>query len=169
MTDASDNWTDWFDRHAAAMLLLARQRVANRADAEDVVQEAFTRFWPRHQEVTDAKAYLYRCVRRSAADFRRAKGRRGVREQRVAIDATATDGPLFGRDPEVAERQGQIEAALWQLPTEQREVVVLKIWAELTFAQISEVLDAPANTVASRYRYALNALRDKLVEEMIHE
>lgn len=167
MTKAFDNWTDWFDRHSAAMLLLARQRVSNRVDAEDVVQDAFIRFWPRQQQVADAKAYLFRCVRRCAADFRRAAGRRQNRERAVAIDAAATNGQLFGRDLEMAERQAQIEAALWQLQTEQREVIVLKIWAELTFAQISEVLDVPANTASSRYRSALNALRGKLTEEMI--
>jgi RNA polymerase sigma-70 factor (ECF subfamily) len=169
MAGTPDHWTAWFDRHAASMLLLARQRVASRADAEDVVQDAFVRFWPRHRQVADAKAYLYRCVKRCAADFRRAEGRRQVREQTAAKGTEATSGPLFLRDPETAERQARIEVALWQLPIEQREVIVLRIWADLTFAQISEVLGAPVNTVASRYRYALSTLRGELTEEVVHE
>ena len=57
---------------------------------------------------------------------------------------------------------GEIEAALQRLPAEQREVLVLKIWNELTFEQIAETLGIPPNTAASRYRYALAALRKEL-------
>ncbi|MFO1065233.1 MAG: sigma-70 family RNA polymerase sigma factor [Pirellulales bacterium] len=48
--------------------------------------------------------------------------------------------------------------ALRTLPHQQSEVVVLKIWEELTFAQIAEILDIPAPTAASRYRYAMEKL-----------
>ena len=47
---------------------------------------------------------------------------------------------------------------------EQAEIVTLKIWSGLTFAQIAELTSAPAGTVASRYRYALAQLRRILVE-----
>ncbi|MBU6173722.1 MAG: sigma-70 family RNA polymerase sigma factor, partial [Planctomycetes bacterium] len=52
--------------------------------------------------------------------------------------------------------------ALRALPTEQSEVVVLKIWEEMTFQQIAEVLDIPPPTAASRYRYAMTKLANKL-------
>jgi RNA polymerase sigma-70 factor (ECF subfamily) len=45
-----------------------------------------------------------------------------------------------------------------------REVVILKVWGELTFAEIAEALDIPANTAASRYRYGLEELR-KITKE----
>jgi RNA polymerase sigma-70 factor (ECF subfamily) len=53
-------------------------------------------------------------------------------------------------------------AALRSLPTEQSEVVVLKIWEEMTFIQIAEILGIPPSTVASRYRYAIEKLTSKL-------
>ncbi|HEY0256091.1 MAG TPA: sigma-70 family RNA polymerase sigma factor, partial [Candidatus Methylacidiphilales bacterium] len=55
-------------------------------------------------------------------------------------------------------------AIIWidNLPAEQKAVVVLKIWEEMTFAEIAEVLEISANTAASRYRYALDKLRDEL-------
>ena len=56
-----------------------------------------------------------------------------------------------------------------QLPADQREVVVLKIWAALTFTQIGEALGIPLNTAASRYRYALARLETSLSEEVTHE
>jgi RNA polymerase sigma-70 factor (ECF subfamily) len=62
-----------------------------------------------------------------------------------------------------------IEAALNQLPGDQREVVVMKIWGALTFAQIGEALGIPLNTAASRYRYALSRLGAELSEEVSRE
>src|SRR5579883_679430 len=44
MAGNPDEWAVWLDRHGAALVLFARQRVASRADAEDVVQDAFVRF-----------------------------------------------------------------------------------------------------------------------------
>ena len=167
MALAPDNWTAWFDRHGAAMLMLARQRVVSRADAEDVVQNAFIRFWKQRAGVKDSQAYLFRCVQHAAVDFIRSGRRRRAREQAPGqYHATACE-PLFVRDLQAAERQARIETALGHLPAEQREVLVLKIWADLTFSQIAAVLDAPLNTVASRYRYALSALRGELIEELV--
>ncbi len=52
--------------------------------------------------------------------------------------------------------------AMRTLPAEQSEVVVLKIWEEMTFAEIAEVLSVPPATAASRYRYALEKLAAQL-------
>jgi len=55
-----------------------------------------------------------------------------------------------------------LRRALFILPDDQRKVVVLHVWAELTFSQIAEILDISANTAASRYRYALAKLREAM-------
>ena len=62
MTGGND-WTAWLDAHGPALVLFARQRVPGRADAEDVVQEAFLRFWRSRQRAVDPAAYLFACVR----------------------------------------------------------------------------------------------------------
>ena len=49
--------------------------------------------------------------------------------------------------------------ALAELPAEQRAVVHLKLWEQMTFAEIADALDIPANTAASRYRYGLDKLQ----------
>ncbi len=56
-----------------------------------------------------------------------------------------------------------LRASLSALPDGQREIVVLHLWGELTFAQISELLGVSPKTAASRYRYALAKLRDAMV------
>ena len=52
--------------------------------------------------------------------------------------------------------------ALVELPPDQRVVVHLKLWEGLTFEEIAHTLDIPANTAASRYRYGLDKLRERL-------
>jgi RNA polymerase sigma-70 factor (ECF subfamily) len=151
------------------MLLLARQWVGGRADAEDVVQEAFLRFWRARDRADDPVAYLYACVKRAALDWQRGGQRRARRERAVAGSRpeAGQDEPMLTSPLERAERRATVEAALEMLPVPQREVLVMKVWAQLTYPQIAEALGIPADTAASRYRYALAKLRDVLAEELI--
>lgn len=158
---ASGNWSTWFEAHGPRLLLCARQWTRSLADAEDVVQEAFVRYWRHQRELPgDPKALLVTSIRRAAIDLARRDSRRALREERFGRDEEA---PLFepamGED---ADRRRDIEAALRRLPPEQRDVLVLRIWHELTFEQIADSLGIPLNTAASRYRYALTALRKEL-------
>jgi len=132
------------------------------ADAEDVVQEAFVRFW-RHQRGLGGQpaALLLTSVRRAACDLARRDLRRARREEQ-SDGGPGGNEPLFAPWSDGDDRRAFIEAALRRLPEEQREVLALKIWGELTFEQIAAQLDIPANTAASRYRYALSALRNEL-------
>jgi RNA polymerase sigma-70 factor (ECF subfamily) len=164
MADRPDAWADWLDRHGPALVLLARQWVPTRADAEDVVQEAFVRFWRDPHRAADRAAYLYACVRHCALDWLRGQGRRARREQAAA---RPEGEPVFTGPAEQAERRAAIAAALGTLPAEQREVLVMKVWGGLSFPQIAEALGISANTAASRYRYALARLREQLAEESV--
>jgi RNA polymerase sigma-70 factor, ECF subfamily len=163
-----DSWKNWFQLYGPKLLLCARQWTRSAADAEDVVQEAFVRFW-RHQRGLPGEpmALLVTSVRRAAFDLARREGRRSLREER----ATADDGgpvSLFEAPIEADERRVAIEEALQRIPPEQREVLVLKIWGELTFEQIAAELQLSPNTAASRYRYALAALRAELTAADCH-
>jgi RNA polymerase sigma-70 factor, ECF subfamily len=163
-----DSWKDWFQLYGPKLLLCARQWTRTLADAEDVVQEAFVRFW-RHQRGLPGEpmALLVTSVRRAAFDLARRDGRRATREERA--HAGADDHVSFFETPlEGEERRAAIEDALSRLPAEQREVLVLKIWGELTFEQIGTELEVSPNTAASRYRYALAALRQELAAADCH-
>jgi RNA polymerase sigma-70 factor (ECF subfamily) len=164
MPDAGDDWAAWLDRHGPALVLLARAWVPTRADAEDVVQEAFVRFWRARHRAADPTAYLFGCVKRCALDWNRARGRQARRE---AAAARPESEPLFDGPAEQAERQAAVAGALEALPDAQREVLVMKVWGGLTFPQIAAALGIPPDTAASRFRYALGKLRDLLAEESI--
>ena len=134
---------------------------SSRQDAEDVVQEVFLSLLKSRQrlrDVRDLTAYLFTALRRAAGRSaeRRAHG--------PALSETAVDAVAAAEDPRDDRHQcgERLQRAMLALPPEQREVVLLKIDGELTFAQIAEVIGASMNTAASRYRYALEKLRKEL-------
>ena len=152
-------WKSWFARHGAKLLLFARQQARNPHDAEDLVQEAFVRIWRLYGHTGEvAPGLVYRAVRRLAIDWARSLDRRKIREQKVVAEFPLFES--FKSSIEQNERQKAILAAVDRLPPEQKEVLTLKIWGELTFDEIGRTLDLSLNTVASRYRYALQKLRD---------
>jgi RNA polymerase sigma-70 factor (ECF subfamily) len=163
-----DTWSHWFQEYGPKLLLCARQWTRSYSDAEDVVQEAFVRYWKHQRQLPgDPMALLVTSVRRAAIDLGRREGRRVLREER-AVDGPGPTEAYFESGLEDDERRAAIEGAMQRVPPEQREVLVLKIWAELTFEQISEELGLSPNTVASRYRYALAALRRELTVADCH-
>ncbi len=170
MEDAhsDDSWKTWFHLYGPKLLLCARQWTRSSADAEDVVQEAFVRFW-KHQRGLPGEpmALLVTSVRRAAFDLARRNTRRTAREER-ATDESDDRAPIFDAALDGDERRDAIEVALHRLPPEQREVLVLKIWGELTFEEVAHQLEVPPNTAASRYRYALAALRRELTAADCH-
>jgi RNA polymerase sigma-70 factor (ECF subfamily) len=140
------------------LLLFARQWVQSVADAEDIVQEAFVRFWRKNQSIEN-RGLLYAMVRSIALDAIRRDSRRARREAVAVSETQQTVEPQFQF---ADESQQALALALGQLPKDQREVLVMKIWNELTFAEIAEALGISQNTAASRYRYGLAALRKTL-------
>ena len=150
-----ENWKTCFSQLAPGLVLFARQWTRSLADAEDVVQEAFVKFWRRNHNITN-RGLLYATVRSIAFDFLRRDSRRARRESTAMSDVDQAVEPAFDVEDD---SQRALVAAIDHLPGEQREVLTLKIWNELTFAEIGIALGISQNTAASRYRYALAALK----------
>ena len=150
----------WLTEHGPRLVLMARQWVPCHADAEDVVQAAFVRFWKHADQARDPAAYLYRTVRTTAMNHHRSRTRRKHHEDAAASQPRRE--PMFA-DPaaraEQAELGEQVASALDTLPIEQREVVVMRVWSQLSFEAIGEVAQVPTRTAQSRYRYGIEALR----------
>jgi len=156
-----ENWKTRFSELAPGLVLFARQWVRSQADAEDVVQEAFVRFWRRDHNI-DNRPLLYAAVRSAALDLIRRDGRRARRENEVYSGMAQFSDPQFET---IDDSQGVLATSIDRLPREQREVLVMKIWNELTFAEIAEALEISPNTASSRYRYALAALKKDLLPQ----
>jgi RNA polymerase sigma-70 factor (ECF subfamily) len=153
-----ENWRNCFSEVAPGLLLFARQWVQSAADAEDIVQEAFVKFWRRNHDIAN-RGLLYAAVRSLALDFIRRDARRARREATALAEVEAVVEPRFELEDDT---QSAHAAAVESLPRDQREVLVLKIWNELTFSEIAEALGISQNTAASRYRYALSHLKKNL-------
>ena len=161
------DWDQWIDRHAPGLLLFARQQSRCEADAQDLVQEAVVGCWRRQaQGAPPPLAMVFATIRRRATDWGRSADRRAHREALAQAEAPEC---WFDASLEDRERSLLIQDAMQHLPEIYREVVTLKTWGGLTFAEIAEALAIPANTAASRYRYGLEQLRQALKRETANE
>ena len=156
MSDNSSNWTGWLGEHGPSLLLFARTRTRSEADAEDLLQEAVVESAEKNEGNLPDLRLVYATIRRRAIDLARKTDRRIAREE---VAAEESDTCWFDDTIEQKETARVIDRAIKKMPEKFREVVILKIWSELTFAQIAEALDIPLNTAASRYRYGLEILK----------
>ncbi len=124
-------------------------------EAEDALQEVFLGLVrrPIREPIRDLRHYLFRAAHNQALMVLRRRKHQGATEDSLSwIDPQACA-------PGDCELAMDIDRALRQLPSEQREVVALKVGEDLTFREIAEALGVPQNTAASRYRLALARLR----------
>jgi RNA polymerase sigma-70 factor (ECF subfamily) len=152
-----------YDEHAQALFAFLLNFTRDPDDTRDVLQEVFIRLAREPdllRSIRDERPFLIRLAHNAAVDLLR---RRGAREKyhdqfgHEPVSAFAS-----AADPDKQSFRKALAAALGELPADQRAVVHLKLWEELTFEQIAAVLGIPPNTAASRYRYGLDKLRHQL-------
>ncbi len=161
----SSDWRQWVSENGPRLLLFARQQTRCEQDARDVFQEALLEAWRREGGRLPEPARVFATVRRRAIDLARRNQSRLQREGAWLAQLPAEEwfkSPFGEASP--------VEHELRQISPEYAEVVLLKIWGELTFEQIATTLGINPSTAASRYRYGLRDLRrvltgcEKLVE-----
>lgn len=155
----SADWNDWFSHNGNRLLLFARQQAGT--EAEDVLQEALCQLWRLCADAPPDLPLAFHRIRLTAIDFARSRNRRAARETET-FRLSQPSTRWFEREDRSGRDAEALELAVRELPAEQQEVVTLKIWGDLTFQEIAETLDIPMNTAASRYRYALEKLKEKL-------
>lgn len=163
MSPQHQQWLgELYDRMIGRVWGYALAILADRPLAEDAVQQAFVKLARRLGEgpILCPEGYLLIAVRNEA--YRLAKS-----QARQRHDYREGDKPKQADDlwleplPGVLleeELRRQVQQAMERLPPEQREVVYLKIWENLTFQQVAQRLEISINTAASRYRYATDKL-----------
>jgi RNA polymerase sigma-70 factor, ECF subfamily len=155
-----DSPGDWigvlYDRYGDALYRYAVMILTDSAAASDAVQQVFLQIAGRPAlHIRSATPYLRRAVRNECYSTLRRRRR----------EIAADDQPLLETVAAAEERPEErlaIEAALRTLPVEQREVVHLRVFEGMTFQEIADQLGESINTVASRYRYAIEKLRGQL-------
>jgi RNA polymerase sigma-70 factor (ECF subfamily) len=150
--ESGPTWCEQLYRDkAVGLLLYGRALGLTHGEAEDVLQEAFLALLKKEEAPENPEHYCIRAFRNRALNYRRGLWRRLARE--------LESRRWFERNPAETPYERDAMRCLAQLPREQREVIVLKIWNGHTFEEIGSLLGISPNTVAGRYRYGLQKLR----------
>ena len=147
-----ENLSDLFLRLSNPLYRYAYSRLGSKAEAEEAVQDVFLGLVKKRPTSSMEDSYVFTAVRNRCTDMLRRRNRElrfdWVRDQELdEID----------RDRWLSAQQ-----AMRDLPEEQLEVLVLRSLCGLTLAEVAAVQAVPLNTVASRHRYALEHVRDRL-------
>ncbi len=153
---------DWiWDAYASRLLAFATALLCSRHDAEEILQNVFVKIARNDSRLAAArslKAYLFTMTRNEALSLARRRGR-------IEIAVDPAEFGLIPATPAAPPPPEEAEAAarhLAALPEKQRAVIALKIFEDLTFDQIAASLKISINTAASRYRYGIDKLRNRL-------
>ena len=152
-----------YDEHGQPLYAFLLNLTRDEADTRDLLQDIFVKLArdPNLLDgVRDERAFLIRLAHNAAIDLIRRRGTRAKTRDQFAAENISPFAPAS--DPDEQTFRATLAEALAELPPEQRAVVHLKLWERLSFEQIADALDIPLNTAASRYRYGLDKLRERL-------
>lgn len=155
-------FAELYDACADRLFGFLRATLGDPNDAADVMQETFARVVRSRAafaRIENPIAYVFVCARHEASRWRTHSERRRHATLEQDVESPAGSGQSCAGS---AHDSPDVAAALAGLPAELREVVHLKIYVGLKFREIAELLGCPQGTVATRYRTALQRLRDEL-------
>jgi RNA polymerase sigma-70 factor (ECF subfamily) len=158
-----------YDRYGRVAYGLALRVLRDSALAEDAVQEAFLAVWrsaPRYiPERSKASTWILTFVHRRAVDLVRREERRRADQ---LTDVEAVPGGMVDEEAWLRLERERVQAALRQLPDQQREAIELAYYGGFTQSELAERLGQPLGTIKSRMFTGLARLRE-LLEEPDHE
>jgi RNA polymerase sigma-70 factor (ECF subfamily) len=144
-----------YRQHGAALLLFASAISGDRGRAQDALHQVFLKVIENGSlgQAIDKKSYLFACVRNAVLNDAK------LQDRSMPLDV---DSAWFSPPDRDYAGERNLRRALGDLPNDQREVIVLHVWGELTLSEIGGLLGVSSNTAASRYRYALAKLRGSM-------
>ncbi|MHC4743108.1 MAG: RNA polymerase sigma factor [Planctomycetota bacterium] len=156
-----------YEKYYAHLVSLATALLNDVHAAEDVVHDFFVSFAQSGTKLKvsgNFKSYLATCVANLARDRIRARRHNPtILDESDPVASTAIEPDLLAVQDEEMQR---LNAAMSQLPYEQREVIVLNLQGKMRFTQIARARNVSANTIRSRYRYGLAKLKSLLNSEV---
>ena len=136
----------------------AYMRVGSRADAEDIVQDVFLKFFRSSESlcsVRNVKHYLIRSISNACRDFHRRK-QDNLPLEKADMEIVSDD------DLKMHKEYLRITELAGTLPQEQKEILYMKCIDGFKFREIADILEIPQATVKSRYRYAIQGIQKQL-------
>jgi RNA polymerase sigma-70 factor (ECF subfamily) len=152
-----------YDEHAPSLFAFLLNFTRDENDTRDLLQEIFIKIARESgllKNVREERAFLIRLAHNAAVDLIRRRNSRDRTKENFAAERVSVFASMS--DPDEGLFRRELSTALGDLPEEQRSVVHLKLWEGLTFDEIAAALEISPNTAASRYRYGLDKLRERL-------
>jgi RNA polymerase sigma-70 factor (ECF subfamily) len=140
-----------YEQHGRALLAYACAFLHEPSQAEDVLHQVFLQLLKDGGTEIASPGYLFRAVRNRVLNQIRDRSR----EVALGPEAQWLESPSGSTETALA-----LQSALRVLPEEQREVIVLRVWGQMTFEEVAGVVGVSPNTAASRYRYGLEKLTE---------
>lgn len=156
-------------RHYAEVVRVVYRLCGDTALAEDASQEAFLRAWmklPTFQVGSPLRNWLFRIAVNAALDVLRRRPDERLEEEQGLLVADPLPGPEAALIEK--ERATLVQRAVQSLPEAARSVLVLREFGELSYQEISSVLNIPVGTVMSRLNYGRSRLREQLKGYFLH-
>ena len=146
----------WYEAHGTELTLYARQWSPDQ-QAEDIVQDAFIKLLKQRKSPDNVRAWLLRVVRNDSIGMvrrlqRRRAGRGSMRSETLWFESR--------RDDLIDARLAQ--DVLQTLEPHLREIVMLRIWGQMTLQEISQVMSKSIPWIHREYKIALETIRKKL-------
>ncbi len=145
------------DAHGAALVLYARQWCHA---PEDALQEALVELLRQEPPPDRPAAWLFKTVRRRAMNLARGERRRAEHHRRAGLQQEG----WFLTPPDAAFDSDELAGMLQRLPPLEREIVVARIWGELPFDRIADLVEISTSAAHRRYQRALSLLGDMIEE-----
>jgi RNA polymerase sigma-70 factor, ECF subfamily len=165
---SADEFGRLLDAYLDRLVRYAFCRLGSVQDAEDVVQDVLVRVFrdrSRERQISTVGPYLYRCVANGCIDFRRKRSREDGLDDKSDVESLPGEPRSPTAGAEAIEELRRVDRLLGRLPEAQAEVVRLRVFDELTLAEIGEVVGCSVNTVCSRLRYGFRKLREFVAQQ----
>ena len=158
-----DELIEWYETCGAELRLYALQWHSYQA-AEDLIQDAFIKLLKQRHSPEQVRPWLFRVVRNSSVS----QIRRMQRQKKAKAMFPQTHGRWFESGSEERLDAKKAQAILETLPSERREIVVLRIWGQLSFREIADIIEKSIPWVHREYGSALGMIKSRLEPSLCH-
>ena len=158
-----NSFREVYDMHANDLLAITYTYVKDWGIAEDITQEVFTKYWQQQNQFrqeSSLKTYLIRAAINRSKDYLKSWRYRTHLLTNQFFGNTRDTSALIEQ-----EEYALLANAVFELPVELREIIILYFYQHYTYKQIAEVLQTPESTIKNRMNKAKGLLKQKLPKE----
>jgi RNA polymerase sigma-70 factor (ECF subfamily) len=140
-------------------------RTGSLADSQDIVQDVFIKLYHLNghlSSVNNIRYYLFRSISNACTDYHRKNKKYKFEMLEKADIPDNMHEEEASHQMLLVEEYKRIEGLLKDLPDEQAETIRLRVWDEMSFADIAEIMEVPVTTVKSRFKYGIDKLKSKI-------